>query len=56
MTKEEFKKIRLESGYSQNCIADLLGVSSRTIQRYESGASKLPFGIAELFKIKMGKK
>ena len=37
MTRNEFRKIRLESGLTQNQLADLLEVSDSTVKRIEQG-------------------
>ncbi len=42
MRKEELKAIRKELGLTQSQLADLVGVSSRTIQSWEYGNQKVP--------------
>lgn len=37
MTPAEFKQARNDLGFSVNELADALGISSRTIRRYEAG-------------------
>lgn len=41
MKAKEFKKIRENSGLSVDKLAELLQVSTRTVRRYESGASPI---------------
>jgi len=36
MTAEEFKALRERAGFTQQAMADFLGVDIRTAQRYES--------------------
>ena len=42
MNKEEFKAIRKELGRTQLDLASQLGVSLKTISRYELGETKIP--------------
>ncbi len=42
MTKEQFQQWRIEHGYTQAEIAEVLGVHFRTISKWEIGARKIP--------------
>ncbi len=42
MTKSEFKKLRGSIGYSQARLSKEMGVSIRTISRWEIGEVKIP--------------
>lgn len=37
MTKEQFKQIRIKLGLTQKGIGKLVGVSGRSVRRFESG-------------------
>ncbi len=37
MTKEEVKKMRVDNNLTQKQLAELIGVSTRTVQRWEAG-------------------
>jgi len=39
--REHLKKLRLELGYTQQQVADFLGVTKATISKYENGQRKL---------------
>lgn len=41
---KRIRALRLESGLSQQKIADYLGVAQRTYSDYESGDTRLPIG------------
>lgn len=48
MTKEQFKKLRLKNGWSQQEVADMNNLRVRTIQRYESGETKvIPYEVVK---------
>lgn len=48
MDKEEFKQIRIDLGFSQQKMAEFIGIKSgRSIRRYESGDWDVPKGTAE---------
>jgi transcriptional regulator with XRE-family HTH domain len=47
MTKQQFKKLRKSIGYSQTRLAIEMGVTLRTISRWETGEFPIPL-IAEL--------
>ncbi len=54
MTAKELKNIRKTLyGFNQSYAAHIVGVSTRTWQRYESGKSQIPFCISELFLLKI---
>lgn len=40
-------KIRAQSGFSMEKAAALMGITSRTLARYENGVNDVPMGIAE---------
>ncbi len=42
MTPEQFKQIRKELGWTQQRLADELGMSRRQIGNYEQGTSPIP--------------
>lgn len=46
MTREQFKSIRLALGLSQSQLAVRLGLTTNTIQNYESGRSPISGPVA----------
>ncbi len=42
MTPTEFKTARRELGLSQNALAKRMGVTGRTIRRWEAGDTQIP--------------
>jgi DNA-binding transcriptional regulator YiaG len=53
MTKEELRNIRISYKWNQSYAAEMVGVSTRTWQRWESGQTKINHGLAELFIMKI---
>ena len=51
MNGQEFKKLRKELGMTQAKCADLLFVSTRTIQNYEMGVHNVPRVYAQMLQI-----
>ena len=45
MEKEEFLKIRLHLGKTQKEIANLLGISARSVESFEQGKRSIPVHI-----------
>lgn len=41
LTPQEFRFLRCELGFSQKCLADLLGVTELTISRWEKGTNAI---------------
>jgi len=51
MTKEQFKKLRKKANKSQQEIADYIGKRVRTVQRYESGVTRvIPRDVADMMR------
>lgn len=50
MTKEEFKQIRIKLGLTQSKMGELVGVSGRSIRRFESGEWPVSARVKELLK------
>lgn len=48
MTPQRFRQIREAKGLSQYELSNKWDMSIRTVQRYESGESKIPIPIAEI--------
>ena len=48
MTKEQLIKYRHKMGFTQQYIANLLGIGQRHYQRYESGDANIPEATATL--------
>ena len=46
MTKEEFKAAREHAGITQERLAEMLDVSTKTISRYECGDYPIPKAVA----------
>jgi putative transcriptional regulator len=42
LTAEEFKELRTQAGLSQGVLAIFLGVSSKTVEAWESKTNKIP--------------
>lgn len=56
MTKDEFKKIRIEMRLSQQGMADFLGIKNgRSIRRFESGEWPVPKHAIKKIKEEKGK-
>ena len=45
MTAAEFKKLRMECGWSQYLLADLLGVTRSSVTHWECGRAPVPTGV-----------
>lgn len=49
---QRIKELREEAGYTQNQIAEMLGIKQNTYSQYENGVRELPFEyLIELSKI-----
>lgn len=56
MTATEFKALQASAGLSNQAAADALSVSLRAVKYWRSGQRKISPAMAELIKIKMGRK
>ena len=48
LTGERFREVRKRQGWTQIKLADALGCSRRTVQRYEAGTLRIPLQTAIL--------
>ena len=55
MTPQEFKQLRIDSGLTQEQLAERMKASARTIRNYETGTGSLPDRAAELVRHVIGK-
>lgn len=51
ITGEEIRQIRKHFAFSQQELADVLGCSKKTLERYELGETKVPATVALLFEL-----
>ena len=53
MTQQLIKDLRTKHGLTQRAFGDVIGVTERTVQRWESGDAKPSVQILELLQIKL---
>lgn len=51
MTKEEFRCLRHQLGWSQARLAEALGTTKTSVYRYEAGLRKIPPPVARLLQV-----